>query len=109
MLVVIPYLLFLLSFVHIIGCNNALEARANCNSGYTRCSPSGAMATDEPPIGNALSTMYVDVVNSVQTKGKQTRNLESDLVEVLERAAGGSLCCMSMRVKEPQDHYVLKC
>ena len=103
MLVVIPYLLFLLSFVHIIGCNNALEARA------TRCSPSGAMATDEPPIGNALSTMYVDVVNSVQTKGKQTRNLESDLVEVLERAAGGSLCCMSMRVKEPQDHYVLKC
>ena len=101
-----PFIILFLSFAHIIACNSALEARADCNAGYTKCSPNGAMATDEPPVGSALSTMYVDVVNSVQATGKQTRDLES-VVEIQERAAGGSLCCKSSRFQQPQSHCEL--
>ena len=92
-------MLFTLCLVHIAICHCALEARADCNAGYTKCSPNGAVATAEPPIGSALSTMYVDVVDSVQSKGQQTRDLENNRVEIQERATGGSLCCKWRRLE----------
>ena len=96
MFVGISFTMLLLPFAHVISCDNRLEARTDCNAGYTQCSPNGAMATNEPPVGSGLSTMYVDVVNSVQATGKQKR--ECRLVELKERASGGSLCCTSTRL-----------
>ncbi len=88
--------LLLFCSAHTITCDNSLQARADCNTGYTKCSPSGAVETDEPAIGSALSPLYVDVVNSVQSKSKQARSFENDLSV---RSSGGSLCCKSRMPK----------
>ena len=92
--------LLLLCFARTITCDNVLlQPREDCNAGYTMCSPKGAVASDEPSIGSALSPLYVDVVNSVQSTSKQARSFQDDLVA---RSSGGSLCCKS---KMPESHY----
>ena len=103
-----PLILLLLSYAHVITSDSVLQARADCNTGYTTCSPNGAATTNEPPVGSALSTMYVDVVNSVSSKGKQARDLEDEFAVLQTRAAGGSLCCKSTLIRQTIEHLLIQ-
>ncbi|KAI9876323.1 MAG: hypothetical protein M1830_006763 [Pleopsidium flavum] len=87
-------LAFALSFTFLVRANPLeLVARQNCADNYNKCSPSGATATDTPPVGNALSSLYVDIVNSISGI-KIKRDLE-EIPEVLQdRASSNPVCCV---------------
>lgn len=75
-------------------CDDTLQARADCSSGYSKCSPKGAATTPEPAVGSGLSGLYVDIVNSVKGSPNVARDLGLEVAELIEaRAASGSLCC----------------
>ena len=69
-------------------------ARAACSSSYTSCNPKGAATTNEPPVGTALSPLYVDVVDTLDSANLAKRDAEERARALIEsRASGGSLCC----------------
>lgn len=86
-------ILLLLSYAHVIACNEKILARADCSSSYTTCNPQGAAATDEPAVGSSLSPMFVDILDSINSPQKQTRSVQQDLAALAIRATAGSLCC----------------
>ena len=62
---IVPAILVLLSFAPVSLCDTNLKARDVCNNDYTLCDPKGASSSDEPPISSALSTLFLDAVNTV--------------------------------------------
>ena len=87
------FLLLLLSCVHITVCDDRLYARAACSSSYTSCNPKGAATTTEPPVGTGLSSLYVDVVDTIDSAHLAKRDAERARAVIEARAPGGNLCC----------------
>ncbi|KAL2042482.1 hypothetical protein N7G274_004975 [Stereocaulon virgatum] len=79
---------------HITICGNTSGARADCTKSYTVCSPKGASTTNEPAVGSALSSVFVDIVHTVNENKNQRRDKYRDGNELRVRASGGSLCCV---------------
>ncbi|KAI9811055.1 MAG: hypothetical protein M1827_005637 [Pycnora praestabilis] len=69
-----------------------LVARQQCGTNYQQCNPSGVKSDVTPEVGSGLSSLYVDVLDSISGV-KRKRDLEqtSDLLEV--RATPKPLCC----------------
>ncbi len=85
--------LLLVSSAQFTICDNFLDSRNSCDKNYVTCNPKGASTQAEPPIGSALSPFYVDVVNTVDAKKNQKREIQESRELVKARASGGSLCC----------------
>ncbi|KAF9696320.1 hypothetical protein EKO04_005329 [Ascochyta lentis] len=64
----------------------ALEARASSDNPCKPCQPSGATGTNPPAVGSDLSSLYVNVLNSVQGISFSKRGLTA-------RAATSGFCC----------------
>ena len=89
----ITLVLLFLSYALLIACDNALHARGACSSSYTVCKPKGAATTNEPPIGTGISSLFVDVVDTLDSVNLAKREAGRDRGTVETRASGGSLCC----------------
>ncbi|KAL9067490.1 MAG: hypothetical protein Q9161_006840 [Pseudevernia consocians] len=87
------FALLLLSFAHVIACDDTLQARGACSSSFTVCNPKGAATTNEPPIGTGISSLFVDVVDSLDSANLAKREAGRDDGVIETRASGGSLCC----------------
>lgn len=86
--------LLLSYYTHLIACaDDALHARGACSSSYTVCNPKGAATTDEPPIGTGISSLFVDVVDTLDSANLAKREAGRRRRVVETRASGGSLCC----------------
>ncbi|KAF2631818.1 hypothetical protein BU25DRAFT_197534 [Macroventuria anomochaeta] len=66
----------------------ALEAQASSDNPCEPCQPSGATGTDPPAVGSDLSSLYVDVLSSVQGISFNKRGLTP-------RAATSGFCCVA--------------
>ncbi|KAJ4356979.1 hypothetical protein N0V95_002851 [Ascochyta clinopodiicola] len=66
----------------------ALEAQASSDNPCEPCQPSGATGTDPPAVGSDLSSLYVNVLNSVQGISFSKRGLTA-------RAANSGFCCVA--------------
>ncbi|KAL8847462.1 MAG: hypothetical protein Q9198_011230, partial [Flavoplaca austrocitrina] len=76
-----------------------LEPRASCAENYSKCDPRGADATEPPAIGTDLSSLYADLVNSVNDAAKLKRDFiqaRDELTSPLEPRASANLCCESV-------------
>lgn len=90
----IPFILLLLSYAHVIAGDDDLRARGACSSSYSVCNPKGAATTNEPPIGTGISSLFVDVVDTLDSANLAKREARQDTGIMETRASGGSLCCM---------------
>ncbi|KAM0798029.1 hypothetical protein BDR22DRAFT_891798 [Usnea florida] len=88
-----PFILLLLSYAHVIAGDNGLRAREACSSSYSVCKPKGAATTNEPPIGTGISSLFVDVVDTLDSANLAKREARQDTGIIETRASGGSLCC----------------
>ncbi|CAF9905149.1 MAG: hypothetical protein HETSPECPRED_004893 [Heterodermia speciosa] len=71
---------------------SALITADSCNTGFSSCSPDGSSSSGAPAIGSSLSTLYVDILDSINKVQNTRRELgHEDLVLKLREA--GSLCC----------------
>ena len=70
-----------------------LEVRDDCSGAFSLCSPNGATSTDTPAVGDKLSSLFVDLVSSVQGVKKNKRNVEHLHPLLDTRASGVSFCC----------------
>lgn len=91
--------LLLFSYIHPIVAHHKLNARTDCSKSYTICSPKGASSQDEPPVGNALASFFVDIVNTVDSNHNYKRGAHEDGVTIGPRATTGSLCCKKLPVR----------
>lgn len=87
------FLWLLLSYTHLIACDDTLHARAACSSSFTVCNPKGAATTNEPPIGTGISSLFLDVVDTLDSANLAKREAERGHGVIETRASGGSLCC----------------
>lgn len=87
------FVLLLLSHAHVIACDDTLQARGDCSSSYTVCNPKGAATTNEPPVGTGISSLFVDVVDTLDSANLAKREAGQDSGIIETRASGGSLCC----------------
>ena len=87
--------LLLLSYARVIACDD-LHARAACSSSYTACSPKGAATTNEPPVGTGVASLFVDVVDTLDSANLAKREADRFHGLIETRASGGSLCCKYM-------------
>ncbi|MCJ1298708.1 hypothetical protein MMC08_001498 [Hypocenomyce scalaris] len=90
-------ILFLTSIACIISTANAnpakLEARQDCGSNYSKCSPSGATTTNIPAVGGALSGLYVDVLDSINGVKFSKRGAQELAGPLGKRASSATVCC----------------
>ncbi|KAL8901590.1 MAG: hypothetical protein Q9192_000472 [Flavoplaca navasiana] len=78
-----------------------LEPRASCAENYSKCDPRGADATEPPAIGTDLSSLYADLVNSVNEAAKLKRDFiqaRDELTSPLEPRASANLCCSTGQI-----------
>lgn len=76
-----------------------LEPRASCAENYSKCDPRGADATEPPAIGTDLSSLYADLVISVNDAARLKRDFiqaRDELTSPLEPRASANLCCESV-------------
>lgn len=66
----------------------ALEAQASSDNPCEPCQPSGATGTDPPAVGSGLSSLYGNVLNSIQGISFSKRGLTT-------RAANSGFCCVA--------------
>lgn len=71
----------------------SLVARQDCPNNLSKCSPSGATATITPSIGSDLSSLYVNIVNSIGGVKIKVRDTEDHLEVFQRRAPSNSVCC----------------
>lgn len=93
-------LVVILSFAHLSCCDNNFKARDVYNNDYTLCDPKGASTSDEPPISNALSPLFIDVVNTVDNNKNAKCNIAHDINKIRPRLLGGGLCCKRLNFKK---------
>lgn len=74
-----------------------LAIRADCNEGFSRCSPKGAITSGAPAIGDSLSTLYVDLLDSINEVQKVERSIDYE-GSVLSSRASGTICCINPRL-----------
>ena len=82
-------------FTIVLVCVNShqLVARQNCADNYNKCSPPGATATDTPTIGSGLSSLYVNILDSISGVKLDVRGLKEVREHVQPRAPSISVCC----------------
>lgn len=70
-----------------------LVARQDCANNYSKCSPPGATATNTPSIGGELSSLYINIVNSISGIKVKARDVNDGLDVLQARAPSNSVCC----------------
>ncbi|MCJ1260777.1 hypothetical protein MMC22_000640 [Lobaria immixta] len=70
-----------------------LEVRDDCDGSFSLCSPNGASSTDTPAVGDKLSSLFVDLVSSVQGVKKDKRNVEHLHPLLHVRSSSVTFCC----------------
>ncbi|KAL8923243.1 MAG: hypothetical protein Q9172_003220 [Xanthocarpia lactea] len=74
-----------------------LAPRANCADNFRKCDPKGASSTEAPAVGPELSSLYTDLVNSVNGATKLRRDFieaSDELGSFLEPRADGTQCLL---------------
>ena len=72
-----------------------------CATTTTLCAiPKGASTSDDPPIGSALSPLFIDVVNIVDDNKHTKRDIARDTDKIRPRLFGGGLCCKRSTFKK---------
>ena len=92
-MIVAAFLVLLLSFAHVLLCDDNFKARNVCSNDYTLCSPKGASTLDEPPISSALSPLFIDILNTVDDSKNTKRDIAHGTDRLEPRLLGGGLCC----------------
>jgi hypothetical protein len=80
----------------------ALEAKASNDNPCEPCQPSGATGNDPPAVGSDLSSLYLNVLNSVQGISFSKRSLS-------ERASSGFCCVASLNCVNVQSLNIPMC
>ncbi|MCJ1227957.1 hypothetical protein MMC12_004616 [Toensbergia leucococca] len=70
-----------------------LVPRQSCSDNYSKCSPSGATTTVAPPVGPALSSMYVDLLDSINPAKTRKRDARHGLDVLDIRSSSADVCC----------------
>ncbi|KAI4272745.1 MAG: hypothetical protein L6R38_006523 [Xanthoria sp. 2 TBL-2021] len=81
-----------------------LEPRASCAKNYNKCDPKGADSTEPPAVGADLSSLYADLVNSVNGATKLRRDFlqpRDELTSFLEPPVHPP----TDPINQPQDNY----
>ncbi|MCJ1398037.1 hypothetical protein MMC11_001234 [Xylographa trunciseda] len=71
-----------------------LEKRQDCGDNYSQCSPSGASSTTVPDLGAGLSSLYVDLLHSINgISAANRRSTPDDFKALILRSAAPNVCC----------------
>ena len=73
-----------------------IAARQNCGSNYSKCSPPGATNTGVPAIGDELSSLYVNVldsINGVKFNDKRAVDHMKHVEAMLVVRSSAQVCC----------------
>ncbi|KAI9719732.1 MAG: hypothetical protein M1812_003220 [Candelaria pacifica] len=83
------------SLVGLASSGPVLDARQNCGANFQRCMPSGSKAGSTPAVGGALSSLYVDLLDSIKGVKKSKRDIQRivDVLEIETRDITQPLCC----------------
>lgn len=69
-----------------------------CENNFSLCSPTGASSLDTPAVGSELSSLYLDLVDSIQgiRKHKRAVDLDNQILghKLQPRGSKIGLCCM---------------
>ena len=74
--------------------SHGLEKRQDCAASYTQCTPSGASSTSVPDISSGLSSLYVDLLDSINGITARKREAVEDIDRLLAPRSSSGLCCM---------------
>ncbi|KAK4997555.1 hypothetical protein LTR66_003034 [Elasticomyces elasticus] len=69
-----------------------LRERDTCGANYQACNPSGATSTTPPAVGGSMSSLYVDLVDSVQSVSFSNRRRTVSTTS-LNLRDNGPICC----------------
>jgi hypothetical protein len=87
-------MLFTLYSAVVVVAANGLFQRDTCATGLVQCQPSGAKSDTPGPIGDALSSLYIDLLETVgKTSTKSRRELQQLTGLLAVRAASSPVCC----------------
>ena len=75
-----------------------LIAADSCNDNFSQCSPKGASDSGAPAVGTSLSTLYVDILDSINKVQKARRELSREDRELMVRASGALCCIVTSRI-----------
>lgn len=75
-----------------------LVARQDCPNNYSKCSPPGATATNTASIGGGLSSLYVNILNSIGGVKVKARGVEGLPEGLQPRASSNSVCCKLRKI-----------
>ena len=70
-----------------------LEKRQDCAASYTQCTPAGASSMSVPGIGSGLSSMYVDLLDSINGISARKRDVVEDIDRLFAARSSPDLCC----------------
>ena len=70
-----------------------LVVRQDCPNNYSKCSPSGATATNTPGIGTELASIYINVLDSIGGIKVKVGDAEDRPESLQRRAPSNSVCC----------------
>ncbi len=86
-----------------------LVARQDCTNNYSKCSPPGATATNTPSIGNGLSSLYVNILDSIGGVKVKARDVEGLPQGLQPRASSNSVCCMLRKQHYTYQRVAYRC
>ena len=93
-----PSITLVLASLAVATGSNRLDPRnEECESSFSLCSPTGASSVSTPAVGTGLSSLYLDLVDSIQgvQNYKRTVDLDHQIVDhkLQPRASEIGLCC----------------
>lgn len=87
------FILVALSFCLVANADSEIQARERCSNDFTSCRPKGASAVNAPGIGSSLSTLLVDLLDSINKVQNIKRETDLNFIAKDTRAMTGSICC----------------
>ncbi len=90
----------IVSLVGLAASTPVLETRQNCGANFQRCMPSGSKLESTPEVGGELSSLYVDLLDSIKGVKKSKRDIQRvvDVLQIEARDNAKPLCCKPLRV-----------
>ena len=76
--------------------SSEIHARQDCENNFSKCSPPGATSTSVAEPGSGLSSLYVDLLDSISGV-KSRRNGFSNGDILWARASQTDICCKRFR------------
>lgn len=70
-----------------------IDARDNCHDHFSSCSPQGASSASIPAVGAALSSLYIDLLKSINDVKKGKRGNRATVHHLNARSSPSGLCC----------------